>query len=114
MRISHVRIRNFRSIEKLDLDLSNLCALVGPNNSGKSNVLLALSRVLSRDWLGANHFPEEDRHMHDPDKDVEITVTLDPPFEYRKFKYADPVAIHQLSFKLTRYIKGDKAGQQKL
>lgn len=114
MRISHVRIRNFRSIEKLDLDLPNLCALVGANNSGKSNLLLALSRVLSRDWLRADQFPEEDRHLHDPEKDIEIAVTLDPPIEYKKFVHADPVQIHQLTFKLTRYVKGEKAGQPRL
>jgi putative ATP-dependent endonuclease of the OLD family len=53
MRISRLEIENFRSIEHLVVDLPQLCALVGPNNAGKSNVLLALSRVFGRSWVNA-------------------------------------------------------------
>ena len=37
-RITKLRARNYRSIESLDLTLSPLTVLVGPNASGKSNV----------------------------------------------------------------------------
>ncbi len=37
-RISRIWAKNFRSIEKLDLELDPLTVLVGPNASGKSNI----------------------------------------------------------------------------
>ena len=48
LRISKLAIENFRSIEDITLDLPQVCALVGPNNAGKSNILEALRRVLVR------------------------------------------------------------------
>jgi predicted ATPase len=50
-KIRRVQIENFRSIKSLDILLPNTCAIVGPNSCGKSNVLLALHRVLGRDWV---------------------------------------------------------------
>lgn len=49
MRISHVRIDNYRNIKHADVDLSNIVALIGENNSGKSNFLRAISLPLSSD-----------------------------------------------------------------
>ena len=49
MRISHVRIDNYRNIKHVDVDLSNIVALIGENNSGKSNFLRAISLPLSSD-----------------------------------------------------------------
>lgn len=42
IRLTRLRIRNFRSIAELDVPLSPLTVLVGPNGSGKSNVVDAL------------------------------------------------------------------------
>jgi predicted ATP-dependent endonuclease of OLD family len=44
MRLKNVKIKNFRSIESLDFDFTNTYkVLVGKNESGKSNILKALS-----------------------------------------------------------------------
>ena len=40
--ISKIRIRNFKCIKKLDLELAPLTILVGPNGAGKSSILEAL------------------------------------------------------------------------
>ncbi len=40
--ISEISLRNFKSFQKLDLDLSPLTILIGPNGTGKSTVLQAL------------------------------------------------------------------------
>jgi len=58
MRISRIRIQNFRSIQTLDFPIGNICALIGPNNAGKSNILLALHHVLARDWVSVTTFEE--------------------------------------------------------
>ena len=65
MYIAKIKIENFRSIKNLEIDLSQICALVGQNNAGKSNILMALQKVLARDWVTVNVFDEDDR------KDIE-------------------------------------------
>lgn len=42
LRLTRLRVKNFRSIRELDIPLGPLTVLVGPNGSGKSNVLDAL------------------------------------------------------------------------
>jgi energy-coupling factor transporter ATP-binding protein EcfA2 len=42
MKLTNIRIRNFRSCRDISLDISGMHALVGTNNSGKSAVLRAL------------------------------------------------------------------------
>ncbi len=37
--ITHLKIQHYKSIENLDLELSNLAVFVGPNGTGKSNLL---------------------------------------------------------------------------
>ncbi|MHB8873514.1 MAG: AAA family ATPase [Myxococcaceae bacterium] len=47
---------NFRSLRKLDWSPAGVCALVGPNGSGKTTALLLLEclrRALDRDWEAA-------------------------------------------------------------
>jgi len=91
-----------------------ICALVGPNNTGKSNILLAIQRVIGRDWVTVNSFDEDDVYCRDCDSDVLIELSFDPPLKYTKFKGADPVDIPTLSFKYTRYKIGDQKGQRRL
>ena len=79
MRITAVRIRNFRGIRSLDLKLGPVTVLIGENNSGKTSVLDALKLCL-RD-LGPRRrlvFDALDFHLGDR--------TADPSF-------ADPIEI---------------------
>lgn len=66
VRISKLKINNFRSIKSLNIDLPQICALIGPNNTGKSNIIGAIQRVLARDWVNVNAFDENDVYGHDP------------------------------------------------
>ena len=114
MKISRLQIENFRSIKKLDIELPQICSLVGPNNAGKSNILFAIQKVLGRDWVSVTSFEEEDVYCHDPTTDVNITLSFDPPLPYAKFKGADSVGITSLSFEYTRYKVGDQKGKRRL
>jgi putative ATP-dependent endonuclease of OLD family len=114
MRISHLAVKNFRSIESLDIDLPQICGLVGANNAGKSNILLAIQRVLGRDWVTVSSFDEDDVYGRDPDRDVSIELTLDPDLSYSRFKESLPVEIRTLSFLYTRYKRGDEKGARRL
>jgi len=114
LRISRLKIRNFRSIKSLDINLPQVCALVGSNNAGKSNILLAIQRVLGRDWVSVTSFTEEDVHGRDPSADISIALSFEPALPYSKFKAADPVEITTCSFEYTRYQVGDQKGERRL
>src|SRR5688572_18098803 len=45
MQISHVKIRGFRSLQSVDVDLTDYNTLIGKNDSGKSSFLLALQKL---------------------------------------------------------------------
>ena len=64
MRITRVRIKNFRCIKDLDLALAGTTVLIGPNNAGKTAVLEALRIALTRRWgLRGTGFTEYDCHL---------------------------------------------------
>jgi len=73
-RISHISVSNFRSIKRLEIDLPQLRTLVGPNNAGKSKILLAIRRVLEREWVTVSDFSEDHRRWAPP---------ATPPFSAR-------------------------------
>lgn len=114
MKISKIHIENFRSLKNLDLDVPQVCCLVGPNNAGKSNILLAIQRVLGRDWVSVNSFDESDVYAHEADSDVTIQLSFEPGIPYVKFKGADAVAIRTLAFEYTRYKVGADKGRRRL
>jgi putative ATP-dependent endonuclease of OLD family len=57
--ISRVRIKNYRSIESLDLELSMFNLLIGQNNTGKSNFLRAINTAI----LGTADISESDIYI---------------------------------------------------
>lgn len=73
MKIEKLHIENFRSIETLALETADILALVGRNNSGKSNILKALEfffeaspKLIDRDSF----------YQHDETKTIKIYVTF--------------------------------------
>ncbi|MBC8503581.1 MAG: ATP-binding protein, partial [Chloroflexi bacterium] len=114
MRISRLRIKNFRSVEDIDISLPKICALVGPNNAGKSNMLEAIRRVLGTSWVSVSSFTQDDITYRDDERDIEVWCTLEPAIQYQKFKNAPLTDIHTLYFQYTRYKIGDQKGQPRL
>jgi AAA15 family ATPase/GTPase len=78
MAIQRIVIENYRSIEHLDLEFGPINALIGPNNSGKSNILRALNLILGEIWP-TRPLPDNDFHKYDTSKPVQITVTFAMP-----------------------------------
>jgi ABC-type cobalamin/Fe3+-siderophores transport system ATPase subunit len=114
MRISRIQIQNFRSIQVLDLELPPICAVIGPNNAGKSNLLEALRRVLGKPWLRVGDFDEDDVYGRDPKRDITIVLTLEPPAQYQKYKGGPTTDIVGLKYEYTRYKLGSAKGQRRL
>ena len=75
--IRRLIIKNFRSIEELDIELSKLNALVGPNNSGKSNIMDALNIIIGTTWPSSRSFDDKDFRNYNKSNPIVIEVTFD-------------------------------------
>lgn len=85
MMISKLYIKNFRSIgsDGLIIDFStNLSALVGKNNVGKSNILIAIDYLLGGYWIYESRFCLEDFYQKNVENDIGICAIFNEPLEY--------------------------------
>ena len=99
MRISSVRIENFRSFEDETLPLNNYACLVGPNGAGKSTVLTALN-VFFRESenlpTDLSQLDKEDFHCKRTDKPIQITVIFTDLDDEAQKDFSDYVRQGQL------------------
>jgi predicted ATP-dependent endonuclease of OLD family len=102
MKIAKVRIENFRSIREAEFEPEDLCGLIGPNNSGKSNVIRALSIILGDSWPSVRSINDGDFYGLSKDDDISITVWFDEKREVRG-DVGDPVSFSGIQFRVTRY-----------
>ena len=79
MKLAKIRIQNFRSFKDETIELADLTTFVGPNGTGKSNVLTALNiffrneaGILNAKWV----LSEEDFHDKNTAKPIVITLTF--------------------------------------
>jgi putative ATP-dependent endonuclease of OLD family len=115
MKLKRIKVENFRSIQALEIELPQVCAIVGPNNAGKSNILEAMRRVLASDWgPRASSFSEDDVYLRDAELDIIIECSFEPPIEYQKLKEGDAVQIETMQFLYTRYKRGPQTGTRRL
>ena len=97
MRVTALRIKNFRSIKELDIELGQTTVFIGPNNSGKTAILDALRIPLTRRWgQRGTGFTEYDIHLASdtddpkasPGVEIELHAEETEPGEW-------PEGIHQ-------------------
>jgi predicted ATP-dependent endonuclease of OLD family len=81
MKIKKIKIKNYRSIKELEFEPQSLCALVGENNSGKSNILNAIDLLLGETWPSVKNISDEDIYKKDPKQDIEIKIWFDQPLK---------------------------------
>jgi putative ATP-dependent endonuclease of OLD family len=86
MKITRLKIENFRSVRSLDLSLGDSTVFVGQNNAGKSAILDAVRIVLTRRWgQRGTGFTEHDVNRPGQEDDprtlppVRITLTMEEP-----------------------------------
>lgn len=53
MKISRLKIQNYRNLKDVNIDLNRVVVLIGDNNSGKSNLLRALTLPFMNDEIGS-------------------------------------------------------------
>jgi len=81
LKISRVKIENFRGISSGELLFSGHAVLVGDNNTGKSTVLEAIDLVLGPERLSRRPIIDEHdfyagRYIGDEENSVEIKVEV--------------------------------------
>jgi len=87
MRLRSANIRNYRTLESLDLAFpSSYAAICGPNDSGKTNVVRALRALVRGEAPGPFAFPNDDE--------------FSPKDDYPKWKDTEP-AKQEMSFDVT-------------
>jgi putative ATP-dependent endonuclease of the OLD family len=72
LRISRIKIMNFRSIENVDLTIDDRNIIAGENNTGKSNLMAAIALVFSR----TKSIDVTDFYFSNTEEDVIINVML--------------------------------------
>ena len=77
MKIRQIHIENFRSIKKLTFVPGNVCALVGENGAGKSNILAALNLLLGERYPSRRSLDPSDYFQHDQSNTVKIGVQFE-------------------------------------
>ncbi len=83
MKIEKISIKNYRSIVDLELKPQYLCALVGENNSGKSNILTAINLLLGESWPTIRHITDDDIYNKETQRDIEIKIWFDQKIPYQ-------------------------------
>ncbi len=78
-------IENYRSIERLEVELSMINALIGPNSSGKTNILKALDLIVGTTYPSVRSFGESDFYSHDTSRIILIEVKFQNPIRYREY-----------------------------
>lgn len=78
MKITRIRIKNFRSFEDETFLINNYCCLIGANGAGKSTVLCALNVFFreSSNPTAVDFLAAEDFHQRRIDQRIQIEVTF--------------------------------------
>jgi len=97
LKIKKIVIKNFRSIESLSIDCSNITTFVGANDAGKSNVLRALNLFFNDKTDHALPFQfERDYNVFSPKqakkaKHIIVELTIELPETYKREGYPDDI-----------------------
>ena len=78
MRIKTVKIKNYRSIVDCEFEFTNLLALIGENNAGKSNIIYALNLFFNKNK------PDSVYDFFKRSQPIEIVVSFCDLTEYEK------------------------------
>ena len=79
MKLSKIKIKNFKSIKELEFDYpeSGILVLVGENNSGKSNIIRAIDLICGESWIGKEKLEEHDYYLRNKNLEIEINLFFD-------------------------------------
>lgn len=85
MRLSRIRIQNFRCIKDAEIELGTTTVFIGPNNAGKTAILDAARIALTRLWgQRGTGFTEYDVHLPDESSDPKASDPVTIELELRE------------------------------
>lgn len=84
MKIEKIEIKNYRSLHNLTIYPKDIVALVGRNNSGKSNVIKALELFFEASARLVNN---ECSYNHDTEEPIEILISFGQLSEWEKGQF---------------------------
>jgi len=87
VRITHARIRGWRSIKDIQLQPGRVTALVGPNNAGKTSILSAFNFLLGDRYPQVQALEDKDFFGKRRDEGVEIAVEFEPGHDLRALTF---------------------------
>lgn len=102
--IKKLLIKNFRSIENLEIYPEQICTLIGANSTGKSNVLKALNILLGEIYPTERAFTRDDFFKRETNRTIEIKVWFDQPLKavkLTKFQRSEKDYCSAVSLSLT-------------
>lgn len=97
--IKRIHIKNFRSIIEIEIEPRNLCAIIGPNSVGKTNILKALDLILGEGWTTKAKVAKE--LFYDVSKPIEIRVDFSEAIPYAY--YNNIVNIHYTTLNMQMF-----------
>jgi putative ATP-dependent endonuclease of the OLD family len=85
VKLTRIRIANYRSIKSLDFDFpeNGMLVLVGSNNAGKSNIIRAVNNVLGAEWWSNDKLERHDFYGHT----IENRISIDLFFEWGNSRF---------------------------
>lgn len=98
MFIKSLTIKNFRSIKELTIEPKNLCALIGPNSAGKTNIFHALDLILGEGWTTKARVARE--LFNDTTQPIVIEVKFTSPIQFTN-KHGYAVNISSVKLEMT-------------
>lgn len=92
MIIKKIRIKNFRSISDVQLDLTDLTVIMGDNDAGKSNILRAINLFFNnttdsdKPFSFTYDYNKNATTAINKAKEIIIEITFTPPANYKETK----------------------------
>lgn len=81
--IKTIHIKNFRSLKEIFLEPNSLCAILGANSVGKTNVLKAIDLTLGEGWATKAKVARE--LFNDTSKPIEIKIDFNIPLPHEYY-----------------------------
>lgn len=88
MYITKIKVKNFRSLVHIEVNPKKYTAIVGANDSGKSNLLRALNLFfnnqtdIGQDLIFNIDYSQQSKKRSNQAKEIEIEIEIQPPLNY--------------------------------
>jgi len=97
--IKSISIINYRSIKEIYIEPNPLCAIIGANSVGKTNVLKAVDLILGEGWATKAKVAKE--LFNDTSKPIEIRIDFKSSIPHNY--YGTEVNIHYITLRMEMY-----------